>query len=182
VVLASLAPPAHGSPAALRRSIIGPCGGRVKPRQMRGAPREAASTPPRGSRQPTFRPFGLAWRAGAEQGRLRKPASGESRAERSGWRLRSVHIGGPLAQHRCVQISSGACKYRREKRLDEYLSLQQGLSGMSIFMRGIVVVTFLAIFAMLFGVMELAARLYVVHGLKIANPDFRPRFAPFDVG
>jgi hypothetical protein len=47
-------------------------------------PRKAASTPPRGSRQPAFRPFGLAWRAGAEQGRLRKPASGESRAERSG--------------------------------------------------------------------------------------------------
>jgi hypothetical protein len=50
---------------------------------------------------------------------------------------------------------------------------------MSVFMRGIVVVTFLAIFAMLFGVMELAARLYVVHGLKIAEQDFT-NFYRFD--
>jgi hypothetical protein len=50
---------------------------------------------------------------------------------------------------------------------------------MSIFMRGIVVVTFLAIFAMIFGVMELAARFYVVHGLKIADQDFT-QFYRFD--
>jgi hypothetical protein len=50
---------------------------------------------------------------------------------------------------------------------------------MSIFMKGIVVVTFLAIFAMLFGVMELAARLYVMHGLKIADQDFT-HFYRFD--
>ena len=50
---------------------------------------------------------------------------------------------------------------------------------MSILMRGIVVVAFLAIFAMLFGVMELAARFYVVHGLKIADQDFT-HFYRFD--
>jgi hypothetical protein len=43
-------------------------------------------------------------------------------------------------------------------------------------MRGVVVVTLLG---MLFGVMELAARLYVVHGLKMAGRDFT-RFYRFD--
>jgi hypothetical protein len=42
------------------------------------------SAPPRGSRQPCSGLFGLAWRAGTEQGRLRKSASGESRIKTGG--------------------------------------------------------------------------------------------------
>ena len=42
-------------------------------------PRKAVSAPRRSSRQPTFRPFRLAWGAGTEQGHLRKSLSGRSR-------------------------------------------------------------------------------------------------------
>jgi hypothetical protein len=51
------------------------------------------------------------------------------------------------------------------------------LSRMSIFIRGSVAVALLGV---LFGVMEVAAKFYVAHGLRITDHDFTPfyRFDP----